>query len=84
MAQSGKSWVAVDADGNVVGVALARKDIHDQKAISLRYIGLGKNSRGLAISSTLMEKLKADGAPLTASLSLACYTTIALPWLIVL
>lgn len=64
--QSGKSWVAVDASGTVVGFALARIDIHDQKAISLRYIGVSKNGRGRKVCATLMEKLKADGAPLTA------------------
>jgi hypothetical protein len=64
---SGKSWVAVDADAKVVGFVLARKDIHEQQAISLRYIGVNKNSRGRGIFYTLIEKLKANGVPLTAS-----------------
>jgi hypothetical protein len=43
--KSGESWVAVDADGAVVGFVLAGPDFHDQKAISLRYIGVSGNSR---------------------------------------
>jgi ribosomal protein S18 acetylase RimI-like enzyme len=65
--QSGKSWVAVDANDKVVGFVLARKDIHEQQAISLRYIGVSKNSRGRGIFYALMEKLKANGVRLTAS-----------------
>jgi hypothetical protein len=66
--QSGNSWVAVDAAGTVVGVALAKPDLHEQQpAISLRYIGVSKNSRGRGIFYTFMEKLKANGVPLTAS-----------------
>jgi N-acetylglutamate synthase-like GNAT family acetyltransferase len=65
--ESGKSWVAVDADGKVVGCVLAKKDIHDVQAISLRYIGVSGNSRRRRIFATLMEKMKASGAPLTAS-----------------
>ncbi|HEY7246573.1 MAG TPA: GNAT family N-acetyltransferase [Xanthobacteraceae bacterium] len=65
--QSGKSWVAVDAAGTVVGFVLARKDIHEQQAISLRYIGVSGNSRRRGIFATLIEKMKANGTPLTAS-----------------
>jgi hypothetical protein len=43
--RSGESWVAVDADGAVVGFVLVGPDFHDQKAISLRYIGVSGNSR---------------------------------------
>jgi hypothetical protein len=44
-----------------------KKDIHEGQAISLRYIGVSKNSRGRGISSALVEKLKTNGVPLTAS-----------------
>jgi hypothetical protein len=64
---SGKSWVATDKDGTVVGFALARGDFHDPPAISLRYIGVSANSRRSGIFATLMNKLKANGVPLTAS-----------------
>jgi N-acetylglutamate synthase-like GNAT family acetyltransferase len=64
---SGKSWVAVDAGEKLVGFVLARKDIHDQKAIALLYIGVSPASRTRKIFSTLLDKLKANGAPLTAT-----------------
>ena len=64
--QSGKSWVAVDADNSVIGFVLARKDIHEQQALALLYIGVSVNSRRRGIFGTLMEKLKANGVPLTA------------------
>ena len=65
--ESGKSWVAVDAKGIVVGFALAKPDLHQRGAISLRYIGVSKESRGFGISAVLIEKLKTEGVPLTAS-----------------
>jgi ribosomal protein S18 acetylase RimI-like enzyme len=68
--ESGKSWVAV-ADGKIVGVVLARKDIHDQQAITLPYIGVSPDYRGRKIFSTLLDKLKADGAPLTGTVLLS-------------
>jgi hypothetical protein len=64
--KSGKSWVAVDAGGRVVGFVLARADFHEEQAISSRY-GVSGNSRRRGIFATLMEKLKANGVPLTAS-----------------
>ena len=64
----GGTWVAVDASGKVVGFALARPDLRAKdRATSLKYIGVSKSSRGLGISSNLMNKLKAKGEPLTAS-----------------
>jgi N-acetylglutamate synthase-like GNAT family acetyltransferase len=65
--ESGKSWVAVDANGKVVGCILARPDAHERGAISLRYIAVSKTSRRKRVFSTLIEKLKAKGVPLTAS-----------------
>jgi N-acetylglutamate synthase-like GNAT family acetyltransferase len=65
--RSGKSWVATDENGRIIGVALARPDFHEQGAISLRYIAVSKESRRSGISASLMEKLKANGAPITAS-----------------
>jgi N-acetylglutamate synthase-like GNAT family acetyltransferase len=64
---SGESWVAIDADGTVVGFALAKLDLHERGAISLRYIGVSGKSRRRGIFATFMEKLKAKDAPLTAS-----------------
>jgi N-acetylglutamate synthase-like GNAT family acetyltransferase len=65
--RSGKSWVAVDENGRVVGVVLAKPDLHETGAISLPYIGVSGDSRGRGIFPTLMEKVKANSVPLTAS-----------------
>lgn len=65
--RSGKSWVAVDASGKVVGVALARQDFDESGAISLRDIAVSANARGQGVCTSLIEKLKANGVPLTAS-----------------
>jgi hypothetical protein len=65
--KSGQSLVAVDANGRVVGFALARADYHEGGAISLRYIGVSANSRRRGIFATFMKKLKAKGAPITTS-----------------
>jgi hypothetical protein len=64
---SGKSWVAIDANGEVLGCVLARPDIHEPNAISLRYVGVKKASRCQGIFATFIEKLKTNGVPLTAS-----------------
>jgi N-acetylglutamate synthase-like GNAT family acetyltransferase len=65
--QSGKSWIAVDEDSRVVGFVLARPDFHESDAISLRYIGVSMELRRRGIFTTLIEKMKANGVPLTAS-----------------
>jgi N-acetylglutamate synthase-like GNAT family acetyltransferase len=65
--RSGKSLVAVDESGQIVGVALARPDFHEHGAISLRYLAVSKDSRRNGVSSSLMEKLKANAVPLTTS-----------------
>lgn len=66
--QTKKSWVAVDTDGNVVGFALARPDAYKGKAaIYLPYVGVSIGSRRDGIFSTLVEKLKANGAHLIAN-----------------
>jgi ribosomal protein S18 acetylase RimI-like enzyme len=64
---SGHSWVASKAGGTVVGFVLARPEFDEQRTISLLYIGVSTDSRGHGIFKTLMEKLKASGVPLTAS-----------------
>ena len=64
---SGNSWVATKADGTVVGFALAKALFGQKQPVSLRYIGVSPGSRGHGISKTLVEKLKANGVPLTAS-----------------
>jgi hypothetical protein len=66
--RSGKSWVAVDASGRVVGFVLARPDAHEGKAaISLLYAGVSANSRRHGIFATFIEKLKANNVTLKAS-----------------
>jgi hypothetical protein len=74
--RSGESWVAVDADGAVVGFVLVGPDFHDQKAISLRYIGVSGNSRRRGNTCHPDEKLKAKRCRQLR----ACYVTIAPPW----
>jgi N-acetylglutamate synthase-like GNAT family acetyltransferase len=69
---SGDSWVAVDTKGTVVGFVLAKPDrierfFHKNQALSLRYIGVTRNSRRRGVFDTLMKKLTANGVPLTAS-----------------
>ncbi|MCK1271558.1 MULTISPECIES: GNAT family N-acetyltransferase [unclassified Bradyrhizobium] len=58
---SGQSWVATDADGKIIGYALAEKaaDI-----ISLAYLGVAKKARGQHISTALVSKLKESGVPI--------------------
>ena len=68
---SGESWVAVDADGTVVGFVLARPDRlerfhYENEALYLPYIGVTGTWRKYGIFGRLMEKLMAKGEPLTA------------------
>jgi ribosomal protein S18 acetylase RimI-like enzyme len=66
--RSGKSWVAVDGDGRIGGFVLARPDVHEgHAAISVRYVGVSADSRRRGIFFALMERLKANGVPQTAS-----------------
>jgi hypothetical protein len=70
--KSGESWVAVDADGTVVGFVLAKPDVlerfyHKNNAVSLRYIGVNGDSRRRGIFAALMGGLKVKSVPLTAS-----------------
>lgn len=60
---TGLSWVAVDADDNVVGYALAYS--HDN-TIYLDYLGVSRTARGQRISRVLVSKLKEGGAPIVA------------------
>jgi predicted N-acetyltransferase YhbS len=69
---SGESLVAVDGDGSVVGFVLAKPDRmerfqHDNQALSLRYIGVGKDWRRRGVFAALMARYTAKGVPLTAS-----------------
>jgi hypothetical protein len=71
----GESWVAVDADGTIVGLALAKPDIlerfhHENEALSLRYVAVSGSRRRRGIFRGLMEKLKAKKVPLTATVLL--------------
>lgn len=64
----GSTWVAVDANGKVVGFALSRRDnFASDRATALKYIGVAPSSRGLGVSPNLISKLKTNNIPLTAS-----------------
>jgi ribosomal protein S18 acetylase RimI-like enzyme len=66
--QAGKSWVAVDTHGKVVGFVLARPHGHEGKAaIYIPYVGVSAASRRRGIFSTLIGKLKANGVQLIAN-----------------
>jgi len=66
---SGKSLVAVDDHGTVVGFVLAKPDVFadDESTLSLRYVGVSKGARQRGILSALMHELMAKGVPLTAT-----------------
>lgn len=59
---TGVSWVAVDADGSIVGYALAEP--YDGKTLSLVYLGVSKAARNHHVSSSLVSKLQEIGAPI--------------------
>ncbi|MBP0115089.1 MULTISPECIES: GNAT family N-acetyltransferase [Bradyrhizobium] len=58
---TGLSWVAVDADDQIVGYALAYG--HDS-TIYLDYLGVSKTARNQHISRVLVSKLKESGMPI--------------------
>ena len=60
--KSGQSWVAVDADGGIIGYALAEP--HDSKTLSLVYLGVSKAERNQRVSSSLISRLQGIGAPI--------------------
>lgn len=62
LVESGQSWVAVDADGNIIGYALAEP--YDRKTLSLFYLGVSKAARSQRVSSSLISKLQEIGAPI--------------------
>jgi N-acetylglutamate synthase-like GNAT family acetyltransferase len=69
---SGESMVAVDGAGNVIGFVLAKPDHmerfdHDNQAVSLRYIGVGKGWRRRGVFAALLANYTAKHEPLTAS-----------------
>jgi hypothetical protein len=59
---SGQSRVAVDADGNIVGYALAEP--YDSKTLSLVYMGVSKAARNQHVSSSLILELQGFGTPI--------------------
>jgi hypothetical protein len=66
--KSGKSWVATDANGNVVGCVLARPHVYEAKsAVYIYYIAVLKASRRRGAFFGLMENVKAKGVPLVAN-----------------
>ena len=66
--QNKKSWVAVDADGQVVGFVLTRPDTYEGKAaLYIPYSGVSADARGQGIFSTFLEKLKENNIPLMAN-----------------
>ena len=66
-AGSGHSWIASKPDGTAVGFVLAKPEFDNKGTVSLLYIGVRAESRERGIFKTLMEKLKAKGVPLIAS-----------------
>src|SRR5260370_35120200 len=60
--ESGQSLVAVDADGNIVGYALAEP--HDKETLSLVYLGVSKAARNQHVCSSLVSKLQENGSPI--------------------
>jgi hypothetical protein len=63
--KTGASLVALDADGKVVGYALAEGD--GKEGISLVYLGVTGVARGKRICSGIVALLKEHGMPITAS-----------------
>jgi ribosomal protein S18 acetylase RimI-like enzyme len=61
---SGQSLVAVDADGELVGYALAKPQ--DRETLALYYLGISKAARNQHASSALVAKLKEIGAPIVS------------------
>lgn len=57
----GRSWVALDAAGTIVGYALAEMSNNET---SLVYVGVAKKARGQRVCSTLISKLNETGAPI--------------------
>lgn len=62
LVKSGETWVAVDADSNIVGYALAEPQ--DSKTLSLVYMGVSKVARDRGVCSSLVSKLQEVGAPI--------------------
>lgn len=60
----GQSLVAVDADGEVVGYALAKPQDHE--TLALYYLGVSKAVRNQHASSALVAKLKEIGVPIVS------------------
>jgi hypothetical protein len=65
LAASGASSVALDADGKVVGYALAGGD--GQGGIDLVYLGVTGAARGKGVCSGIVAGLKDHGVPITAA-----------------
>jgi Acetyltransferase (GNAT) family len=62
-----ESWVAVDADGTIVGFVLARLLPHKGPGLFLEYIGVGLNSRKCGVFTSLVAELKRKNVPLNAT-----------------
>jgi ribosomal protein S18 acetylase RimI-like enzyme len=58
---TGVSWVAIDANDQIVGYVLAT--MYDN-TVSLVYLGVSKTARNQRVSSSLISKLKESGAPI--------------------
>ena len=69
---SGQSWVAVDADTDVVGVVLitpnlAERALERNDAVDIPYVAVAKNRRKRGVFGNLMEKAMAKGDPMNAT-----------------
>jgi hypothetical protein len=65
LAGSGASSVALDADGKIVGYALAGGD--GNGGIDLVYLGVTATARGKGVCSGIVDGLKEHGVPITAA-----------------
>ncbi len=64
---SKNSWVALNSDGLIVGVALARSYPRELAALELSYVAVSKGARNSGIFTALVATLKAKHAPIVAS-----------------
>jgi acetyltransferase (GNAT) family protein len=62
LVSTGCTWVAVDANGIIIGYALAEP--HDSKTLSLVYLGVCKAAQNQHVCSSLISKLQEIGDPI--------------------
>ena len=73
-ARSGETWVACDADGRIVGFALAELSGHgrhyaEHEVIDLRHIGVAPDHRANGVFGELIARLQIRMLPIRATVS---------------